>query len=439
MQSCVKRLNYEIKDMDKRKEIVEDILAEMDDYLNLYFYGDTSDSFLDGLDDKYAREYFEDNGEDKEKNVLFNPHPNCCVAGEIHTGSPLSDGDFACKFLERLSDYLIYDGNETNEEKKQRRFEKDSTTNDTTLHSAGDKLRMDGTAQAQRNLQKVESGEAPDFNGNYKKEIKQKIFKEDIEKSEILKEYHEFRVKIGNKKRSGELPKSKVYKINKILGTLKDDMIYVKDFEFGTIYFKSPLADSGRSKESYVLTDDMTYEYMNYQEKDLLCDFFNQDHYSLILKVLPFADLSDNLKIIRKKFAMLETRLELTEDKARMLEVLKEGKKTRMQSLFLDVKDFRDKRECLTKCKQALYDITSLADKLDWEYNKTRKIFDRLCKDCHSAFIEMFEEEFYYMNIVHGNYKKCSKCGEIKLVQRFDKKSDNKDGYDNRCKKCKKK
>jgi formylmethanofuran dehydrogenase subunit E len=37
-----------------------------------------------------------------------------------------------------------------------------------------------------------------------------------------------------------------------------------------------------------------------------------------------------------------------------------------------------------------------------------------------------------------SKYKQCSKCGEIKLVQRFDKDAKGKDGYKNICKICRK-
>ena len=45
-------------------------------------------------------------------------------------------------------------------------------------------------------------------------------------------------------------------------------------------------------------------------------------------------------------------------------------------------------------------------------------------------------EEWYYLNIRKGEYKKCSKCGEVKLVSQFDKKG--KQGLQSRCKKCRK-
>lgn len=51
---------------------------------------------------------------------------------------------------------------------------------------------------------------------------------------------------------------------------------------------------------------------------------------------------------------------------------------------------------------------------------------------------EIVYENWYYLNICNGKYKKCSKCGEIKIVQRFAKNPDSKDGYRNNCNKCRK-
>lgn len=45
-------------------------------------------------------------------------------------------------------------------------------------------------------------------------------------------------------------------------------------------------------------------------------------------------------------------------------------------------------------------------------------------------------EDWYYLNISKGIYKKCSKCGEIKLINNFGTNSRRKDGYETFCKEC---
>ena len=56
--------------------------------------------------------------------------------------------------------------------------------------------------------------------------------------------------------------------------------------------------------------------------------------------------------------------------------------------------------------------------------------------------IKQYEEDYedwYYLNIRKGQYKKCSRCGEIKLISQFNKEPKGKDGYKKHCKKCYKK
>ena len=51
------------------------------------------------------------------------------------------------------------------------------------------------------------------------------------------------------------------------------------------------------------------------------------------------------------------------------------------------------------------------------------------------------EDEYlywYYLNIEKGKYKKCSRCGQIKLAHNkyFSKNKTSRDGYYSICKKC---
>lgn len=77
-----------------------------------------------------------------------------------------------------------------------------------------------------------------------------------------------------------------------------------------------------------------------------------------------------------------------------------------------------------------------LGEELGIPRQNVGKLFDRIARNITQGFIED-EEDLFYLNVLKGQYKKCSKCGKIKLIQRFDKKASNKDGYKNICKKCK--
>jgi hypothetical protein len=196
-------------------------------------------------------------------------------------------------------------------------------------------------------------------------------------------------------------------------------MKFVKIFENGTIYFKSPLMDNGSSNSSI-------FE----------IDFFNPNHYDTILKILPFKNLSGNLKKIYEKFEKLEKYLDISEDKRKMIEVLKNGKITKLDKLFFTSKV---KREVLSENKKAVYDLKSLKNKLGWTYEKTKKTYYRLQDDCFEAFLKYYENEIYYLYLVKGKYKKCYNCAEIKLTKEYNKHPNTKDGLENICRDCKSK
>jgi hypothetical protein len=410
IQQAKLRLDYNVKDENKRVKIVEDILEDIQDYLDVYLYGAISERVYREAE-QFTKDYF-----DEKKEVR------------------LENRAFVNRFLEHLANYICYAKDEELEKRKQRKFEERDVINNNLIAGGGDGLRADSESQAKNDMKiYFEQNNEQSFTGNYKKKKKQVISSKDVKKSEILQQYQQFRKNILNIKRNKHLESKELYEINKALGGLRDDMIWIKDMENGTIYFKSPLMDSGSSKSSLFVKDTWDYMEKNYSDDELKCDFFDPDHYDTILKVLPFNNLSDNLRGIYKRFEMLETYLNLSDDKHKMLEVLKEGKSIKYDKLFYKSSVRRD---LIKNNKEAVYDLKSLKNKLGWTYKKTQEMYYRLQKDCYDAFIEMYEEEFYYMYICKGKYKQCSKCGEIKLVQRFGIDSRNNDGYKSICRKC---
>ena len=63
------------------------------------------------------------------------------------------------------------------------------------------------------------------------------------------------------------------------------------------------------------------------------------------------------------------------------------------------------------------------------------KIINRICDNIVKSFYND-HMDLYFLNNSKGTYKKCNKCGEVKLVSQFDKKG--KQGLQSRCKKCRK-
>ena len=66
------------------------------------------------------------------------------------------------------------------------------------------------------------------------------------------------------------------------------------------------------------------------------------------------------------------------------------------------------------------------------------KTINRICSNIAKSFYED-HMDLYFLNESKGKYKKCSRCGEIKLISQFNKEPKGKDGYKKHCKKCYKK
>lgn len=63
------------------------------------------------------------------------------------------------------------------------------------------------------------------------------------------------------------------------------------------------------------------------------------------------------------------------------------------------------------------------------------KTLNRICDNIAKSFYDD-HMDWYFLNVSKGKYKRCSKCGEVKLTNQFDKKG--KQGLQSRCKSCRK-
>lgn len=95
--------------------------------------------------------------------------------------------------------------------------------------------------------------------------------------------------------------------------------------------------------------------------------------------------------------------------------------------------DFKMKIIKLLRQDKPLKDIASI---LGTSSPNIHKNIDTIVDKIIKQYEEDFEENYYYLDICRGTYKKCSICGQIKLIQRFDKNPNSKDGYRNECKTC---
>ena len=72
------------------------------------------------------------------------------------------------------------------------------------------------------------------------------------------------------------------------------------------------------------------------------------------------------------------------------------------------------------------------------DFQKVFRILKGITKKIVKKYNEIYED-WLNLNYIKGKYKKCSKCGEVKLVSGFSKHSLTKDGVRPNCKICDKK
>ena len=236
---------------------------------------------------------------------------------------------------------------------------------------------------------------------NYKKVKDIVIEKRDFERFPILKEYQrsinhmksklQELMKIDLKEIKDKEVKDDIRNrkniLKKNLRLLKLDMLDAKKMIERPIIWKSPLKDSGCA------------------DYDIL-DMFDKEVVKELLRVHKNVDLQDDLSCILVDLENLINKIEFSDKQRKVLELWSNGLATGEISKKLNVKP-----NTVVSC------LNSVVDLIVKQYEKEY-------------------EEWYYLNIRKGEYKKCSKCGEVKLVSQFDKKG--KQGLQSRSKKCRK-
>lgn len=171
------------------------------------------------------------------------------------------------------------------------------------------------------------------------------------------------------------------------LKSLKIDMLDIKKKLEQPIIWKSPLKDDG-----FPCWDEL--------------DMFDKKHIKELLKVKRGNDLQDDLSCIVMDLNNLLDTIEFTDNQRNVLELYRKG-----------------------------LSITEISNELDLHHSVVNRTLNSILNLIIKAYEEIYTD-WYYLNICKGEYKKCSKCGEIKLVSEFNKKG--KQGYQPNCKKCRK-
>lgn len=190
--------------------------------------------------------------------------------------------------------------------------------------------------------------------------------------------------------------KSQMKIFNNHLKTMKVDMIDIKDAIKGTIYFKrispTPTPD--------ICRDDIVFDYWNFELVKILSTVKNPRDESVGRLVdefeLAYSQITDELS----DFDKLIFHHYQNEYKAKNPYQIAEEYGTTFQAIY--------------------------------------KRIDRIIQLIQRKMIENYELDYYYTEIVRGNWKKCSKCGEIYPRNEYYWSKDKRlsDGLRSYCKKC---
>lgn len=369
------KINYKIEDLGKRKELLYKIL-------NIEKVGD-----YEFTNDLFWKEVW-NNG--------------VCKAELNKTDFLWSETNVAAT-LESMGTYLLSLDSEENKinykiYKKEKDFKDALLKEKNAINKYGDNLSLD---------------EKRDFkilipNGNYKLDPKPTIKKSDLTKYPLLKHYQDYLNYLKSVMKDDNLKKELIetlknkgitryntesqlwgFLVNAI-GEVKNDMLKAKELLEQPIVWKQPLKDSG---------------YKSYEELDM----FDECQLMELLRVhrdMDIVDFQDDLNCILFDLNKLINECEFTEQQSKVLNLFSRGMTQDAISKELNIK------------QQTVN-------------SHLNAIINKLINKYEESYIE-----WYYLNICRGEYKRCSKCGEIKLVYQFSKKGDR---LQSQCKQCQKK
>lgn len=220
---------------------------------------------------------------------------------------------------------------------------------------------------------------------NYNK-VKDIVFegKKDTDKYPVLKDYSDFYNHLQTRLKHEDAN----FMLANVIHGVRDDLNNCKSLLEKPIVFKSPLTPSPSSMfEDYDIPTKKEIKHMLQITYDTIDD---------IDKVCALID-----------FNMIVDKCKFTKNQERVLRLYR--------------KSFQTKR---------------IAQIIMTSEPNIVNIVNDICKIIEKKYWEEYEER-YRTFVVKGVWKKCNKCGEVKLISHFFKKG--KEGYENTCKECRRK
>lgn len=347
--------------------------------------------YPNGTLDNFFLEYFD---QDREPRPYFKVNLRCSTEDNLFAGDALSEHDTVCKELEKMADYILMNPEER-KLTKSKDYKYNFFVDKKKFEIANKEISLEGFCDGNENILNylVRQGY------NFKKEKTQKILPKDFKDKELscLNDYQRaiesLRVKINYSS------PSMAYKLKSQISAMKDDMIQCKDKIKGTIYFKSPMPDS----------TDLDYETF---------DFFDFKHVKALLPISPRSLMTDVGCLVYTLDKLINS-IPFSPTEKKVLQMYRN----------------QIPNNVIAK-KMSMVDDDGKVD---------TSFVPKVIKSCIEKIINKYEieyEDLHYLNNVRGKYKKCNRCGEIKLINNnryFAYDSTKKDGFNTLCKCCKQK
>ena len=329
--------------------------------------------------------YYEDEQCTKLREIWLTVFDDDRIKTNINSTDSVMSETNVCKFQEAVCSYLLFADDA-----------KDKRDEDGHKIVVLDNIRMNKGESKSQSLDALLENEESDLSHtlvveknemNFKKQIKQVIYKSDYndeEIGEILKAYKrwldkadelikEINEEIKRKKDNKEgiaVEKRKINRINSIKAEVEWDMVQCKDQIKRTIYFKAIAPTSCGDPEDYI-----NMENFDYWDKNLI---------RLLAQVSnPRTEFGEiYLDKFDKALGKLIANDAISEEDAMILEAYRNDKN--------------------------MYD---LAEHMDTTFQNIYKRVTMALNLVQRQMIEDYELDYYYTEIARGNWKKCSKCG----------------------------
>ena len=371
--------DYQI-DKDKYKlETVEERIEYIKELLNLKYIDGTE---LNG--DLFWDEIFEQKNE-KRSHINLSPNAN----EDLATDSNI------CKLLESLGTFILQPDKEyrkknklkiyNNEEEFQMALKKEKAY----ICKYGEQINNDDPMIMLKPIQNIKLVPKRTINKEYINEHKElQCYQDLINHLNEIQENKELQNNINKKLNQNKNEGWFKYKCDYMKSALRDDMSYVQS-SYNPLYIpKKLLKDNGSVTWDCLDTLDVTHV------KPLLQLYREKDEY----------DFTSDIDCILYDLGQVLKKVKLTDKQKEVLDLWMGGMM-----------------------------IKNIAKELNKPTGKVCDFLDRIV----NKIVETYEneiEDWYYLNICKGEYKRCSKCGEVKLINKFYKESNG--GYKAKCKKC---